>query len=103
MSRILIDTNIYSHAMVGTPEVLSELQRTGEIGISVVSIGELLSGFRAGTKEKKNRAEIGEFLDSPRVRIYLIDETTAEFYAEILSQLKKDGTPFQPTTYGLVR
>ena len=93
MNRILIDANIYSHAMVGTAEVLSELQRTGEIGISVVSIGELLSGFRAGTKEKKNRAEIGEFLDSPRVRIYLIDETTAEFYAEILSQLKKDGTP----------
>lgn len=93
MSRILIDTNIYSHAMLGTREVVSELQRNELIGMSAVSIGELLSGFKAGTKEKENRAELGRFLDSPRVRIYPIDETTAEFYAEILNQLKTAGTP----------
>jgi len=93
MSRILIDTNIFSHAMIGTAAVVSELQRTAEIGISAVSIGELLSGFKAGTKERDNRFELEEFLDSPRVRTYSIDESTADYYAEILNQLKKAGTP----------
>ena len=50
-------------------------------GICSISIGELLSGFKAGTREKKNREELAEFLDAPRVKIFGIDEDTAEFYA----------------------
>ena len=93
MSRILIDTNIYSHAMKGTRDAIRGLQRADEIGICTVSIGELLSGFKAGHREKENRAELGEFLDAPRVRIYLIDESTAEFYAELMTQLRAVGKP----------
>lgn len=93
MSRILIDTNIYSHAMKGTRDAIRVLQRADEIGICTVSIGELLSGFKAGHREKENRTELGEFLDAPRVRIYLIDESTAEFYAELMTQLRAAGKP----------
>jgi predicted nucleic acid-binding protein len=93
MNRILIDTNIYSHALRGTPEVVPLLQNASEIGICAISIGELLSGFKSGRREKENRAELEEFLDAPRVRLYNIDETTAEFYANILDQLRKKGTP----------
>lgn len=93
MNRMLIDTNIYTHALKGAAEVVSILQTASEIGISAISIGELISGFKGGTKEKENRDELSAFLDSPRVRIYLIDETTAEFYADILDKLRKAGTP----------
>ena len=93
MNRILIDTNIYTHALKGTAEVVSILQSASEIGISAISIGELISGFMGGTKEKENRQELAGFLDSPRVKIYLIDETTAEFYGDILDKLRKAGTP----------
>jgi tRNA(fMet)-specific endonuclease VapC len=93
MNRILIDTNIYAHALLGTPEVVSVLQTTSEIGISAISIGELISGFKGGTKEGENREELARFLDSPRVKIYLIDEATAEFYGDILDKLRKAGTP----------
>ena len=93
MNKILIDTNIYSHAMRGNNEVISYLQQVSEIGISSISIGELLSGFKAGNKEQINRQELNIFLDSPRVTLYYVDEITAEFYSATLNQLKKQGTP----------
>jgi len=93
MNRILIDTNIYTHALKGSANVVSVLQSASEIGISVISLGELISGFKGGTKEKENREELASFLDSPRVRIYLTDETTAEFYGDILYKLRKAGAP----------
>ncbi len=93
MKSILIDTNIYSYAMKGDPESVIVLQQANQIGICSITIGELLSGFKAGKKESENRKELEEFLDAPRVQIYAIDEGTAEFYADILNNLRKKGTP----------
>ena len=59
----------------------------------MISIGELLSGFKGGSRENENRKELAIFLDAPRVRILSIDEETAEFYAEILNNLRKVGRP----------
>jgi len=93
MKEILIDTNIYSYALKGDRETVSLLRTMRLIGISSVSIGELLSGFKGGTREKENKRELEEFLDSPRVRIYPVDENTAEFYAGILNESRSRGTP----------
>ena len=93
MNALLIDTNIYSYAMRGDTEIIQALQQVAHIGITAISIGELLSGFKSGNKEKTNRKELNQFLDSPRVTLYSIDEGTAEFYSSILDQLKNNGTP----------
>lgn len=93
MRRILIDTNIYSNALRGDDEVVAVLRRVEEIGFSVISIGELLAGFKGGDRERQNRAELEHFLDSPRVVVYPVDEETAEYYAEIISQLREIGKP----------
>lgn len=93
MNKILIDTNIYSYAMRGDKSITSYLQQVTHIGISTISIGELLSGFKGGNKEDINRKELNVFLDSPRVNLYCVDEFTAEFYSAILNQLKQQGTP----------
>ncbi len=93
MNRMLIDTNIYSHALRGTPEVVEILRSTSRIAISATSIGELLSGFKGGKREKQNRNELAQFLDSPRVHLFSIDDETAEFYASILNALKSSGRP----------
>jgi len=93
MRRILIDTNIYSYALRGNDEVVEVLRSVEEIGFSVISIGELLSGFKGGAKERKNRTELEKFLDSPRVVIYPVDEDTTEYYAEIINNLRKIGKP----------
>ena len=93
MKNLLIDTNIYTHALKGDHETVVVLQQAVEIGICSITIGELLSGFKAGKREKKNREELAEFMDAPRVQVYGIDENTAEFYSEILNNLRKKGKP----------
>jgi tRNA(fMet)-specific endonuclease VapC len=93
MKRVLIDTNIYSFAMKGDKDVVHVLRSVDVIGFSVISMGELFSGFKAGTNEMKNREELHLFLDSPRVVVHPIDEETVDFYASILNSLKKAGTP----------
>ena len=69
MKSLLIDTNIYTHALKGDPETISILQQAKEIAICSISIGELLSGFKGGRRERENREELEEFLDAPRVRL----------------------------------
>lgn len=93
MKQLLIDTNIYSYALRGDDSVVEVLKKAEHIGISVISIGELLSGFKGGGKEKKNREELELFLDSPRVVVYPVDEDTSEFYAEIINNLRAIGKP----------
>jgi predicted nucleic acid-binding protein len=93
VKNLLIDTNIYPYAMKGDPDTVSVLQQASEIAICSISIGELLSGFKGGSREQENRKELDEFLDAPRVHIYRIDENTAEFYAEIIKILREKGSP----------
>jgi len=93
MNRILIDTNIYSCSLRGDPDVVDVLRQVSHIGISAISVGELLSGFKAGAREKENKLELATFLDSPRVALYPVDADTAEYYSLIINQLKKQGTP----------
>jgi len=91
MKNLIIDTNIYTYAFKGDAEVIKVLQHAHKISICSISIGELLSGFKGGSREKKNREELDEFLDSQRVRLHIIDEDTAEFYAEIQNGLRRKG------------
>ncbi len=93
MNKILIDTNIYSSAFRGNPDIIATLKQVSQIRITAISIGELLSGFKGGFKEEENRQELGHFMDSPRVSIISVDEDTAEYYSAILNGLKKKGTP----------
>ena len=93
MNKVLIDTNIYSLAMKGDRNVISTLRNMDRIGFSVISIGELFSGFKGGGREEKNREELNLFLDSPRVVLHPVDENTADFYASILNNLRAVGTP----------
>lgn len=93
MKKVLIDTNIYSLAMNGNKEVTAKLRKIDQICISTISIGELVSGFKGGSREEKNTDELNIFLDSPRVVVHGIDVPTTEFYASILNNLRKAGTP----------
>lgn len=93
MKKVLIDTNIYSLALKGDAEAVNVLKKIDVIGFSAISIGELFSGFKGGSREMKNREELGFFMDSPRVVVHPIDEYTADFYASILNNLKTAGTP----------
>ncbi len=93
MRKAMIDTNIYSMAMRGDPDIVGLLRKIDRIGISTISVGELFSGFKAGGREEKNREELELFLDSPRVTVHAIEVETADWYAVILNQLRASGTP----------
>jgi len=93
MKRLLIDTNIYSHVLRGDKSIAEILQKADSIGISSISIGELISGFKGGSRESQNREELDIFLSSSRVTVYPVDEETAVFYAEIRQNLKTIGKP----------
>ena len=68
--------------------------RSGEyIGVSTVVIGELLGGFKSGSKAEKNIQELEQFLETPRVFVKEIDQETAEFYSEVYRRLRKKGKP----------
>ncbi len=93
LNQILIDTNIYSLAMRGDTNIVSILQRVESIFVTPVIVGELLAGFKGGNKEKQNRIQLQQFLDSPRVVVLNIDENTSGFYSTVFHQLKKSGKP----------
>ncbi len=93
MRRILIDTNIYVAFKRNVVEVVEVLRRVDFIGINTIVLGELYSGFKGGSKEKINLWELDRFLDSPRVHVILIDETTSEFYAQVFYNLHRKGNP----------
>lgn len=91
--KVLLDTNIYSMAMRGDIAVVQSLKSIDTIGFSVISLGELFSGFRGGKNEARNKHELAKFLDSPRVVVHHVDVETADFYSAILDQLRKAGIP----------
>jgi tRNA(fMet)-specific endonuclease VapC len=93
MRKIILDTNIYVAFKRSSKEVVEVLQQVDYIGINTIVLGELLSGFKGGTKEPRNRKELEEFLNSPRVELLAIDEDTAEYYAKIFWNLKIRGRP----------
>jgi tRNA(fMet)-specific endonuclease VapC len=93
MKKVLIDTNIYSLAMRGDESVVDALRKIDQIGFSAISIGELYSGFKGGSREAMSREELNLFLDSPRVVVHSIDDGSAEFYASVLNDLRAAGTP----------
>lgn len=93
IKRVLIDTNIYSELLRGNKSVSDLLKKPDIIAFSVISIAELLSGFKHGDREKENLEELDQFIYSPRVIVYDIDTETSEFYAKIYDELKRSGDP----------
>lgn len=56
-------------------------------------MGELISGFLLGSKEKKNKKELKQFVASKRVISVNIDNNTSKYFADIFKELRLKGTP----------
>lgn len=93
MSRLLLDTSAYSAWVKGVEAVKGPLQRATEIHVSVVVLGELQAGFRAGSRREANEERLRQFLSATRVQVVGVDEATVPPYAAIHYELKRRGTP----------
>ena len=93
MRPILLDTNAYAEAKRGDDSIAEVIQCAETLAISPIVLGELLSGFEGGSRAKKNRDELQEFLQSSRIRIFSITPDTARFYSQVYFSLKNKGRP----------
>lgn len=90
---ILLDTSAYSAFKRADERVVALVRRSEEIVFSPVVGGELLAGFRRGSRFERNRDELLEFVDHPRVRLVPLTLTTADRYGRIYRSLREKGTP----------
>ena|SRR5665647_543507 len=93
MKRILLDTSAYSNLMRGNMKISELLDDADEVFLCSIVVGELLAGFKRGSREQENKAILKDFLSISNVGTLNIDDSTAERYSIILDYLKKSGTP----------
>ena len=90
---ILLDTNADSALLRGHDEVADRVRRAERVLFSTVVAGELLLGFRLGTRLKKNMAELDAFLENLHVSLVPVTLTTADRFARIAAALRTKGKP----------
>ena len=93
MNRLTLDTSAYSAFKRGHTGVVGHIRRAEEILLPSIVLGELLGGFEAGQRSRRNRDELDLFRESPRVRLVSIGVATAERYAVIYASLRAVGQP----------
>jgi len=88
MKTISLDTNAYRKLLEGKDEWLLQLmERADKVFLPVVVLGELLAGFKGGSKEKRNRDVLEKFLLETSVEVLDIGRETAEVYGEVKNDL----------------
>ena len=91
--RLLLDSNAYSLLMRGHERVGELVRNAQELLFSAVVVGELMYGFRAGSRFEPNVADLRSFLESPYSTLVEVGQTTADRYSRIAAALKGKGRP----------
>ena len=91
--RLLLDTNAYSALMAGESGARRLITLAERVAIPMPVIGELLYGFRLGTRSVENQQILQDFLGQRVVDMVGIDFEVCEFYARIGEQLRSCGSP----------
>ena len=91
--RVLLDSNAYSRLMRGDEQAAAVARDATEVLMSAVVIGELLYGFRHGSRFDRNAADLRSFLDNPYVSFVPVGPVTADRYSRIAAGLRAKGSP----------
>lgn len=91
--KVLLDTSAYSALKRGHEGVAELVRRSQGILFSVVVAGELLYGFRSGSKLAENLRELKAFFANPYVAVVDVTLDTADRFSRIASSLRRRGTP----------
>ena len=91
--RILLDSNAYSRLMRGDEQAATVVRDATEILMSAVVVGELLYGFRSGSRFDRNATDLRSFLDNPHVSFVPVGPVTADRYSRIAAALRARGSP----------
>ena len=91
--RVLLDSNAYSRLMRGDDQTAAVVRDATEVLMSAVVIGELLYGFRNGSRFDRNAADLRSFLDNPHVSFVPVGSITSDRYSRIAAGLRAKGNP----------
>ena len=91
--RVLLDSNAYSHLKRGHRRIVDIVRDSEAILLPPVVVGELLYGFRCGSRFERNARELRDFLEAPRVSVAAMSLVTADRYARVAAALRGKGRP----------
>ncbi|MCY3547059.1 MAG: type II toxin-antitoxin system VapC family toxin [Gemmatimonadetes bacterium] len=91
--RVLLDSSAYSQLMRGRSQVRRIVRDAEEVLLSTVVLGELLYGFRHGSRYERNARGLRAFIDNPYVSVVPVGATTADRYSRIAASLRAKGRP----------
>ncbi len=91
--KILLDTNAYVALKRGDASMARLVRRSEHIYFSAIVAGELLHGFRGGSRYRQNRDELEAFLERAPVTLLNVGWTTADRFARVALGLRRRGTP----------
>ena len=88
-----IDTCAYSRLMLGHPPLQLCMEESNALILPVIVLGELYTGFEAGTRAAENERRLESFLETPSVRVQDVTSDIAHRYALLVNALRRAGTP----------
>jgi len=91
--RVLLDTNAYSALRRGDQVVADYVRRSEEVLLSSIVAGELLFGFRNGSRYEENVRALQDFLAFPNVRLLPVMWEAADIFGKISAALRRKGRP----------
>jgi tRNA(fMet)-specific endonuclease VapC len=91
--KILLDTNAYVGFKLNLKPVVDTIAKAELIYFSPIVLGELMFGFRNGSRFADNMEDLNHFLRHEAVELIQIGNLTADRYSRIASYLKRQGTP----------
>ena len=91
--KIMLDTSAYVGFKRNAVETVEIIVRSELILFSPVVLGELMFGFRNGTRFKENMEALNSFLEHEAVELVQIGKITSDRYSRIALQLKQQGSP----------
>ncbi len=95
--KFMLDTNICIYIIRRKPpEVLHRFNSTmiSQIGISSITLSELLYGVSKSSRPEQNHAALAQFLAPLEIASY--GDKAAQCYGPLRSRLEKEGTPIGP-------
>lgn len=91
--RFILDTNAYVALMQGHPGVAGRVRRAERIYVSAIVAGELIFGFRNGSRCEENMRDLEDFLDNHHVEFLPVSLTTSDRFGRIAALLRRKGKP----------
>ena len=91
--RVALDTNRLTDLLRGDSALADLLSYCEEVWVPLIVVGEMKAGFLGGTEAMKNEGLFRALLAKPTVEILLPGRETAEQYARVFVQLRRQGKP----------